>query len=140
MLNKNVGILLGVIILVASFNMISIVLILIMERTQMIGLLKAFGAKDVQIRRIFMYTGMRLIWKGLLLGNIIGLGIAWLQYQFKIIPLDPENYYMTFVPIAWDWTTVILLNVGTFIVISLVLLIPTLIISRIQPIKSIRFD
>ena len=87
-----------------------------------------------------MYTGMRLIGKGLLFGNLIGLGVAWIQYQFRIIPLDPENYYMTFVPIVWDWTTIILLNVGTFLIISLVLLIPTLIISRIQPIRSIRFD
>jgi len=140
MLNKNVGILLGVIILVASFNMVSIVLILIMERTQMIGLLKACGARDSQIRQMFMYTGMRLIGKGLLYGNIIGLGLAFLQYHFRFIPLDPENYYMTFVPISWDWFTIIALNIGTFGVISLVLLIPTLIISRIQPIKSIRFD
>ena len=140
MLNKNVIILLVIIMIVASFNMISIVMIMIMERTQMIGMLKAFGARDNVISRIFMYSGLQLIVKGLLIGNSLGLGLAWLQYKFRLIPLDPENYYMSFVPIEWNWTIIIALNLLTLIMISLVLLAPTRIISRIQPIRTIRFD
>lgn len=140
LLNRNVVIFLSLILFVASFNMISILLILIMERTQMIGILKAIGATNSQIRNIFIYNGMLMILKGLVIGNAIGLGFGFLQKQFKFIPLDPENYYMSFVPISWDWTVIIILNIITFITVTLVLLIPTIIIARINPIKAINFD
>ena len=128
------------VLFVASFNMISIVLILILERTNMIGTLKALGATDGFIRRIFVYSGIRLIVVGLVVGNIAGLGIAALQYFFNIIPLDPVNYYMSYVPIEFDWFIIAALNLLIFVLVSFVLIIPTLFISRIQPIKAIRFD
>ena len=140
LLNRNVVIFLSLILFVASFNMISILLILIMERTQMIGVLKAIGATNRQIRSIFIYNGMLMIFKGLVIGNAIGLGFGFLQKRFKFIPLDPENYYMSFVPISWDWPVIIILNLITFITVTLVLLIPTIIIARINPIKAIHFD
>lgn len=140
LLNRNVVIFLSLILFVASFNMISILLILIMERTHMIGVLKAIGASDTQIRNIFIYNGMMMIVKGLAIGNLIGLGFGFLQSTFKIIPLDPANYYMSFVPISWDWPVIIILNVLTFVTVALVLLIPTIIIARINPIKAIQFD
>lgn len=140
LIRQNLLIFLGLVLFVACFNMISIVLILIMERTQMIGILKALGAPNRLIRKVFAYNGIRLIVKGLLIGNIIGLGLSYLQYRFKIIPLDPENYYMSFVPITLNWPIIIGLNLLVLIVVSLVLSIPTMIISRIHPIKSIRFD
>ena len=140
LINNNVTVFLALILFVACFNIVSILLILIMERTQMIGILKALGAKDSQIRRIFTYNGMLLIARGMLIGNLIGIGFGLLQSRFKLIPLDPENYYMDFVPIEWNWLTIVLLNVLIFVVVGLVLGIPTLIISRIQPIKAIRFD
>ena len=140
LINQNVYIFLTIILFVACFNMISVLLILIMERTQMIGMLKALGATNKQIRNVFISNGMLLIAKGLFWGNIIAIGFGLLQYYFKIIPLDPENYYMSFVPIEWNWITIILLNLLTFFIVSLVLLVPTIIISRISPIKSIRFD
>jgi lipoprotein-releasing system permease protein len=120
--------------------MISIVLILVMERTQMIGLLKALGAGDQTIRAVFIYNGVALIAKGLFFGNLLGLGICFLQDQFKIIKLNPHDYYMSFVPISWHWEIVIILNLLTFLVVTVVLLIPTMVISRINPIKAIRFD
>ena len=92
------------------------------------------------IRSIFIYNGINLIAKGLLLGNVIGLGLCYLQYQFKIVKLNPHDYYMSFVPISWEWGIVGLLNIFTFLVVSLVLLLPTMIIARINPIKAIRFD
>jgi lipoprotein-releasing system permease protein len=140
LVGRNVTILLVLILFVASFNMISVLLILIMERTQMIGILKAIGSPDTMIRRIFSYHGIRLILQGLLLGNLIGIGLGWIQSRFKVIPLDPENYYMNYVPIKWEWMGIIGINLLVLIIISLVLVIPTLIISRINPIKSIRFD
>ncbi|MDQ3535246.1 MAG: FtsX-like permease family protein, partial [Bacteroidota bacterium] len=140
LLNKNVVIFLTLILFVACFNMISILLILIMERTRMIGMLKALGATNGQVRRIFVYDGMQLIYKGLLLGNLLALGFGFLQDKFKIIPLDPENYYMNFVPIQWNWPILILLNILVFVIVSLILLVPTMIIAKINPIKAIQFD
>lgn len=140
LINNNVIIFLVLILFVACFNIVSILLILIMERTQMIGLLKAIGAHNRQIRRIFTYNGMRLIVRGMILGNIIGIGFGILQYYFKIIPLDPENYYMEFVPIQWDFLAILLVNALTFGIIGLVLSVPTAIILRIEPIRAIRFD
>jgi lipoprotein-releasing system permease protein len=106
----------------------------------MIGVFKALGATNKIIRKIFVYNGMLLIAKGLLLGNVIGISFGYLQGKFQFLTLDPKSYYMEFVPISWDWGTIILLNVLTFAMISLVLTIPTMIISTVSPIKSIRFD
>lgn len=140
LLNNNVYIFLGLILFVAAFNMVSILFILIMERTQMIGILKALGARNKQIRKIFVWNGIRIIGKGLLFGNAIGLGFGFLQQKFRFISLDPESYYMSFVPIAWNWPVFLMLNISVFIVTTLVLFIPAMLISNIQPIKAIRFD
>jgi lipoprotein-releasing system permease protein len=140
LLRRNVRIFLVLILFVACFNMISTIFIMIMERTNMIGLLKALGARNDQVHAIFIYNGLSIILKGMLFGNMIGLGFCALQYYFKLIPLDPENYYMSSVPIEWNWLTIILLNLLIFVLISLVLVIPVFIISRISPIKSIKFN
>ena len=140
LVNRNVTILLTLILFIASFNMVSVLLILIMERTQMIGVLKAIGASNKFIRQIFTYHGIKLIVLGLVWGNIIGLSFGFIQDKFKLIPLDPVNYYMEYVPIKWEWTGIIGLNILTFTVVTLVLVIPTLLISKIEPIKSIKFD
>ena len=105
----------------------------------MVGLLKTLGSPDSQIRRIFFYVGLQLTLKGLIIGNIVGLGLCWLQSKFQIIPLDPVNYFMNTVPIVFDWPSYLFLNVGILSVITLILLIPTLIISRIRPAQSLVF-
>lgn len=140
LISRQVNILLGVILTVVCVNMISVVLILVMERTQMIGLLKSMGAQNRLIRSIFIYNGMNLIAKGLLYGNAFGLGLCYIQFKFRLIHLNPHDYYMSFVPISWDWGMVIFLNLIVFTVVTLVLLVPTAIVSRINPIKAIRFD
>lgn len=140
LINRQVNILLGIIITVICINMISIVLILVMERTQMIGMLKAMGATNKLVRSIFVNNGINLITRGLFWGNVLGLGFCYLQYQFRIIPLNAHDYYISYVPISWHWDVVILLNVLMFAVVSAVLLLPTMIISRINPIKAIKFD
>ncbi len=140
LLGRQVNILLAIILFVICVNMISIILILVMERTQMIGMLKALGSPDGLIRSVFIYNGINLIVKGLLLGNALGIGFCYLQYKLKIIKLNPADYYMSFVPISWHWDVVLILNLLTFAVVTTVLLLPTLIISRISPIRAIRFD
>ncbi len=140
LLNNNVYVFLGLILFVASFNMVSILFILIMERTQMIGILKALGSTNKQIRRIFIWNGLRIIGRGMIIGNVVGMSFGYLQEKTKVIRLDPENYYMSFVPIYWDWPVFIGLNVLILIISTSVLFIPAMIISNVSPIKSIKFD
>ncbi|GAB3648057.1 FtsX-like permease family protein [Echinicola sediminis] len=140
LLNNNVYVFLGLILFVAAFNMIAILFILIMERTQMIGMLKAMGSSNRQIRRIFVWNGVRIIGRGMLIGNLIGLGIGWMQETTRLISLDPENYYMSYVPILWNWEIIAGLNVLVLLITTMVLFIPAMVISNVQPIKAIRFD
>jgi len=140
LLRKNVIIFLVLIIFVASFNMVSTVFIMIIERINMIGVLKAVGATDAQIRQVFYFRGLRLTIKGLVWGNVIGLGFCAIQYYFKIIPLDPENYYMDRVPISWNAGIIIGLNVITLLLTMLAILIPAAMVARIKPVKAIKFD
>jgi len=140
LLNNNVYVFLGLILFVAVFNMVSILFILIMERTQMIGILKALGSRNAQIRQIFVWNGVRIISRGLLLGNLIGLGFGAIQYYSRVIRLDAENYYMSYVPIYWDWTIIVGMNLLILVVTTAILFVPAMVISNIKPIKAIRFD
>ncbi|GAB3643191.1 ABC transporter permease [Spirosoma arcticum] len=139
LLDRNMVILLALITFVASFNMVSVLLVLMMERTPMIGLLKALGGPNPLIRRIFLYVGLNMVGWGLLIGNVVGLTLCWLQWQFRLIPLDPKNYFVTYVPISWNWPTILALNAATIGLIALVLWLPTIIINRIQPVKALAF-
>ncbi|MBH8567260.1 ABC transporter permease [Microvirga sp. STS02] len=140
LLNRNVIIFLLLIIFVATFNMVATIFIMILERTNMIGILKALGATDNQIRRMFFFRGLSLTLRGMLIGNIVAVGFCAIQYYFKVIPLDPENYYMDRVPISWDPQMLLLLNVATFAASLLAVLIPTYLIARIKPVVAIKFD
>ncbi len=139
LLDKNILIVLALILVVACFNMISVLLVMMMERTPMIGMLKALGADNVQIRKIFVFNGVNIILKGILYGNLIGIGLGLIQYYFKVIPLDPENYYISYVPIEWDWLIVLLLNIATILLIVAVITIPTLIVSRMRVVEALKF-
>ena len=138
--DTNVIIILLLMILVAGFNMISGLLILILEKTNMIGVLKALGAENKVIRSVFLYQAAWLPSKGLLWGNIIGIGLALLQLKTGLISLDPASYYLSSVPINLDPLHIILLNAGTMAAIILMLLIPSQLIARITPVKAIRYD
>lgn len=140
MLDMNVWIILSLMILVAGFNMVSGLLIIILEKTNMIGILKALGTTNWSIRKIFLYQSSLLIGKGLLWGNIIGISICLLQHYFKIIPLDPTNYYVDTVPINLKLSHLILLNIGSLIATVSMLLIPSYLITKITPAKAIKFD
>jgi lipoprotein-releasing system permease protein len=136
----NVIIIILLMLIVAGFNMISGLLILILEKTNMIGILKALGSDDITIRRVFLYQAAYLISKGLLWGNLIGIGLAVLQLKTGLITLDPSSYYIKTVPINLELTHVILLNAGTMAAILFMLLVPSKLISRITPVKAIRYD
>ena len=135
----NVRIILILMLIVGGVNMITALLILILERTKMIGLLKAMGANNWSVRRVFLYSSLHLIFKGLFWGNFIALGLAFIQKRFSIISLDPNIYYMSKVPINFDFTNIVLLNIGTIIVCYLILILPSIIITKITPVKAIRF-
>jgi lipoprotein-releasing system permease protein len=140
MLDMNVWIILSLMILVAGFNMVSGLLIIILEKTNMIGILKALGTTNWSIRKIFLYQSSLLIGKGLLWGNVIGISLCLLQYYFKIIPLDPTNYYVDTVPINLKLSHLILLNIGSLIATVSMLLIPSYLITKITPAKAIKYD
>lgn len=136
----NIALIIGIMILVAGINMITALLVLILERTQMIGILKALGAKNWSIRKIFLFNASYLILLGLFWGNLLGLGLLLAQKQFNLIPLDPETYYVTQAPVYLGWEYILGVNVGTLVLCFLMLLIPSYIISKISPVKAIKFD
>lgn len=130
----------GIMILVAGINMITALLVLILERTQMIGILKALGSNNQSIQKIFLYNASYLIGIGLFWGNLIGLALLFAQQQFKLFPLDPSIYYVTEAPVYISLGYILWLNIGTFIICLLMLLIPSAIISKISAVKAIRFQ
>jgi len=136
----NIIVILGVMILVATINMVVALLVLILERTQMIGILKAMGANNWTVRKIFLYNAFYLIIRGLFWGNLIGISILLIQQHFGVVSLNPENYYVNQAPVYINWVYVLLLNLLTVTVCFLVLLIPSYIITKISPVKAIRFD
>jgi len=140
LLDMNVIVLLTLMIIVATITMISTLLILIIERTSMVGILKVLGANNGAIRKIFLYKASGIIFKGMLLGNFIGLLFYFLQLNFKLIGLDPESYYVDYVPVELSLLYFALLNIGTFIVSILVLIIPSYYITRIVPARALRYE
>ena len=139
LLDVNAQVMLILMLIVATINMISALLIIILERTSMIGMFKAMGAGNWTIQKIFLYNASYLIGIGLILGNIFGLGISFFQSGTHFFKLDEASYYMTFVPIEVHWTDMILLNLGTLVICLLVLIIPSTLVTRITPVKAIRF-
>jgi lipoprotein-releasing system permease protein len=138
--DMNVIIILALMVAVAIINMISTLLILILEKTNMIGVLKSLGAKNRSVRKIFLYNAAFIIGRGLLFGNLLGIGLALLQNHFGFITLDQESYYVATVPILLQPIAVMLLNMGTLLVCLIFLLFPSYIITRISPVKAIRWD
>lgn len=136
----NILVILGIMIAVATINMVVALLVLILERTQMIGILKSVGATNWQIRKIFLYNAVYLIIRGLFWGNLIAIGLIVIQQQFGIITLNPESYYVSVAPVYLDWLYIVLLNLGTLLICLLVLLVPSIVITKISPVKAIRFE
>ncbi|MGN0187219.1 MAG: ABC transporter permease [Paludibacteraceae bacterium] len=140
MIDMNAWVILALMLAVAGFNMISGLLIIILERTNTIGILKAMGARNSNIRHIFLYQAVFLIGKGMLWGNLIGVALIAIQYYTHLIPLDAAAYYVDFVPVelhVWQWFVI---NIATLCITTLMLIVPSYIITKIQPAKSIKFE
>ena len=140
LLDINVWIILALMVAVAGFTMISGLLIIILERTQMIGVLKALGARNSTIRHTFLWFSVFIIGQGLLWGNIIGIGLVVLQQQTGLVTLDPQTYYVSEAPLELNPLFIVLLNVATLLISVLVLIAPSYLVSRIHPAKSMRYE
>lgn len=137
----NIILIIGIVIIVSGFNMITALLVLILERTQMIGILKALGSANWSIRKVFLYNAAYLIGIGLFWGNLIGLGAIWIQDSFKVLKFpNPQEYYIDYVPVHIDGVTIVLLNIGVLVLCLLMLLVPSYIITKITPVKAIKFE
>lgn len=140
LLDVNVWIILALMVCVSGFTMISGLLIILLERVQMIGVLKALGARSSTIRRTFLWFAVFIIGKGLLLGNIIGVGVCALQMYTGIVTLDPTTYYVSTAPVELDWMILALLNIATLLISVLVLVVPSFFVSFIHPARSMRYE
>jgi lipoprotein-releasing system permease protein len=140
LLDINVWIILALMVCVAGFTMISGLLIIILERTQMIGLLKALGARSKSVRHTFLWFAVFIVGQGLLWGNIIGIGVILLQQHYGFIQLDPTNYYVSTAPMELNIPLIILLNVATLLVTLFILIAPSFLVSRIHPARSMRYE
>ncbi|WP_209404084.1 ABC transporter permease [Pseudozobellia sp. WGM2] len=137
----NILLIIGIVIIVSGFNMITALLVLILERTQMIGVLKALGSANWSIRKVFLYNATYLIGIGLFWGNLIGLGAIFIQQKFRILKFpNPQEYYIDYIPVYIDFSTVLLLNLGVLFLCLLMLLVPSFIITKITPVKAIQFE
>ena len=137
--NKTIAIVLIIMVVIATLNLVTCLLILVLERTRMIGVLKAIGAQNITIQRIFLYHGALISVAGLIGGNLLGLLVCWLQQKYGFITLPEDAYYISKAAVDLVWWQVALVNIFTFIVCFLVLMIPTLIVKRIQPVRAIQF-
>jgi len=140
LMDLNVWIILALMVAVAGVTMISGLLIIILDRTQMIGILKALGARNKTIRHIFLWFSTFIIGRGLILGNVIGLGILFLQKYTGLVKLDPQTYYVSTVPVEIDWLLILALNVATLLICVFVLIAPSYLISNIHPAKSMHYE
>ncbi|MEM6265115.1 MAG: FtsX-like permease family protein [Bacteroidota bacterium] len=138
--HQNVTFIMILMITVAIINMSSVVLILIIDRTPTIGVLKALGLRNSRLQSLFVFNAFFLILAGVALGNILGLGLIWMQDQFGIVRLDQANYFVDVVPVAWVWGKFLWVNVAVIGICTLFMLIPTIVIGRITPITAIRFE
>jgi len=139
LLDINTKVLLILMMIVGVINMITALLIMILERTNMIGMLKAFGMTDYSVMKVFLYNAVYLVGIGLLLGNLLGLGLGFLQYYTHIFKLNQTSYYLSYVPIEFHLTDVLLLNLATLFICLIVLIVPSMLVSRVSPLKAIRF-
>ncbi len=138
--DTNTYLIIFIMILVAGINMITALLVIILEKTQMIGILKALGSTNWSIRKLFLYNASYLILRGLFWGNFIGISLLYLQHYFKILKLDPATYYVDVVPVYIHFGYIILLNIGTLILCYAMLIVPSIVISKVSPVKAIKFD
>ena len=139
-LDQNIVIILTLMIVVACINMITALLVLIIERTNMIGVLKALGSRDSIIKKIFLNHAFYILLMGLLFGNLLGIGLCELQDKYKIIKLSQETYYLSYVPVSLSLQNILLVNIGTILICMIALFLPVRMVNKIEPVKAIKFN
>jgi lipoprotein-releasing system permease protein len=137
--NKTIGIVLIIMVIIATLNLVTCLLILVLERTRMVGILKAVGAQNFTIQKVFLFHGLIISLGGLIGGNLLGLLVCWLQQRYGFIKLPEDAYYISQAAVDIVWWQIALVNIFTFIICFLVLLIPTMVIKKIQPVTAIQF-
>ncbi len=140
LLDTNVVVIMALMAIVSAVTLISCLFIMILERVRLIGVLKALGADNTLVSRVFLFMAERVVLRGILIGDAAGLLLVWLQWQFRLLPLDPEAYYLSAVPVEFNWTGIILLNVGAIIISLAIMLLPTRMVARISPVKVMKFE
>lgn len=140
LLNTNVAVIICLMGCVGAATLISCLFIMILERVQLIGTLKALGATDGQVARVFLYMAERVVIRGILVGDVIGMAIILLQWRFRLIPLDPEAYYLSSVPVEFNWSGFIILNIAAALLSLVIMLLPAYTVSRISPARAMRFE
>lgn len=140
LLNTNVVVILIIMIIVAIINMVTSLIIMILERTQMVGIFKALGATNWRMQKIFVINSMQMILYGIVLGDVLSIGLMLLQRHTHLLKLSEEAYYVSEVPVYFSWTHILLINIGAFVVCSIAMLLPSLFVSRIRPVRAIRFE
>ena len=140
LLNTNIATILILMGLVAAINMVTALIIMILERTQMIGILKALGSSSWKIQQIFMYNAMSLIISGIVIGNLLSVGLLLIQKNFHVIKLDPKEYYLSEAPVYFSWTHIALVSGFSFLFCTVFMLLPSILVTRIRPVKAIRFE
>lgn len=140
LLDTNVVVIMVLMAIVSAVTLISCLFIMILERVRLIGVLKALGADNGLVSRVFLFMAERVVLRGILIGDAIGLLIVWLQWQFRLLPLDPEAYYLSAVPVEFNWTGIILLNLGAIVLSLTIMLLPTRMVARISPVKVMRYE
>jgi lipoprotein-releasing system permease protein len=139
LLDRNMVLFLTILFFVACFNIMAVLLVLLMERIPMVGVLKALGATNWSIRKTFIYIGINMILKGVFWGNIAGIGLCFLQWKFHLVPLDSANYFINYIPIQWNFGVILLINIATIILVSIVMVAPTFVITKIKLVEAISF-
>jgi lipoprotein-releasing system permease protein len=139
-LDQNIVIILTLMIVVACINMITALLVLIIERTNMIGVLKALGSRDSMIKKIFLNHAFYILLMGLLFGNLLGIGLCELQDKYKIIKLSQETYYLSYVPVSLSLQSILFVNIGTILICMIALFLPVRMVNKIEPVKAIKFN
>ena len=138
--DQNVWAILTLMVIIAIINMTSVILILILERTQTIGMLKALGLPNYRVKRVFLYNAFLLITAGVLIGNILAFGLIWSQELFGWVTVDQENYFVSVVPVAWPWAAFFMVNVGVVTLCLISMTLPAMAVTRISPVRAIRFE
>ncbi len=140
LLDTNVAVILVLMMLVAGFTLVSSLFIIILERVNMIGILKALGATNGEVRRIFIYLVQKIVIRGMIIGDIVGITLLLLQRHYRILPLNPDSYYLNYVPVEINWLYIVLLNIGVFVIAGLTIIVPSHAVSSISPCRSIRYE